>query len=135
LTIQRRFRAYYHSRRFRLARYLSTWLSSHFRAYKARATTRMLRYTMARRIQRMWRGYVSKRRYQTLRVSAIIVQRRYRSFRLTLMAAREGERYSRGVASVTTLQALQRGAKVRAQYQVLLLEKVSVLPSLPPLLG
>jgi hypothetical protein len=67
LTIQRRFRVYYHSRRFRLARYLSTWLSSHFRAYKARATTRMLSHNGERhpaQYQVLLLDKVSRRRSQ-----------------------------------------------------------------------
>jgi hypothetical protein len=132
LTIQRRFRVYYQSRRFRLARYLSTWLSSHFRGYQARASVRTIRHAMARRIQMSWRGFVARRRYHAGRASAILLQRWYRSLRLRLMEAREGERYRRGVVTVTSLQAMWRGATVRAQFQVLLLEKVSSLSSLPP---
>jgi hypothetical protein len=129
ISLQRRFRVYFHARRFRLGRFLSTWISSHFRGGKARATARARRHLMARRIQMTWRGYHHRARYQQERVAICQVQRWYRTVRLRLVEKREGERYRRGIQALGKLQAMRRGQRVRVHYQSLLLEKVTPPPS------
>lgn len=126
ISFQRRYRVYYHSRRFRLARYLSTWISSHYRGGKARIHIRNIKINMIKKIQKLWRSYYQYKIYHKKLQSIRSIQGWYRTRRYEMIRRREGQRFQDGIQySLIKLQARYRGSKVRILYNKLLLEKVS----------
>ena len=89
ITLQRRARVYIACRRLSLARYLSTWVSAHYRGALVRQYVYRLRYKMAATIQAQWRGRLQRHRHVVLRSCAVKVQRWVRRVKDRLWMRRE----------------------------------------------
>lgn len=125
IVIQRRARVFLAARRLRRAIFLSVWVSSHYRGYKAREGVRELKWHSAAVIQSVWRGKLQKARYLSMKSSAVFVQNWVRRVRHRLLLRKEMRLRVQAQWSTLKLQSLWRRKSARRATMSLVIVRVS----------
>jgi myosin heavy subunit len=128
ISVQRQVRVFLAVRRLRKAIFLSVWVSSHYRGYKAREGVRQLKWRSASIIQSVWRGKLQKNRYLSMRASAVIVQNWVRRVRYRLLLRKEMRLRVQAQWSTLKLQSQWRRKSARRATMSLVIARVSCHP-------
>ena len=124
IVLQRRIRVLILTKRLQYFRFMSTWLSSHYRGYKCRVKLFEEKVAKATRIQAYVRGRWQRKSYCRQRTASRFLQRWYRHVVSVRTCKSELHRIKRASGMLSKFKAISRGRSVRRKYSIKLSELV-----------